>query len=89
VRKLATAAAVSLALASGGAFGLGLGDIEMRSALNQPMEAEIRLTAVQPGELNGMTVQLASPDAFARAGIDRAPVLTELSFRVSEFPAGG
>lgn len=82
VRKLATAAAVSLALASGGAFGLGLGDIEMRSALNQPMEAEIRLTAVQPGELNGMTVQLASPDAFARAGIDRAPVLTELSFRV-------
>ena len=82
MRKLATAAAVSLALASGGAFGLGLGDIEMRSALNQPMEAEIRLTAVQPGELNGMTVQLASPDAFARAGIDRAPVLTELSFRV-------
>lgn len=82
VRKLATAAAVSLALASGGAFGLGLGDIEMRSALNQPMQAEIRLTAVKSGELEGMVVQLASADAFARAGIERSTVLTDLSFRL-------
>jgi len=82
VRKLATAAAVSLALASGGAFGLGLGDIEMRSALNQPMQAEIRLTAVKPGELDGMVVQLASADAFARAGIERSTVLTDLTFNV-------
>lgn len=82
MRKLATAAAVSLALASGGAFGLGLGDIEMRSALNQPMQAEIRLTAVKPGELEGMIVQLASVDAFARAGIDRSAVLTDLAFSV-------
>jgi pilus assembly protein FimV len=80
VRKLATAAAVSLALASGGAFGLGLGDIEMRSALNQPMQAEIRLTAVKSGELEGMIVQLASADAYARAGIERSTVLTDLSF---------
>ncbi len=84
VRKLATAAAVSLALASGGAFGLGLGDIEMRSALNQPMEAEIRLTAVKPGELEGMIVQLASADAFARAGIDRSQALIDLTFSVDQ-----
>lgn len=82
MRKLATAAAVSLALASGGVFGLGLGDIEMRSALNQPMDAEIRLTSVKPGELDGMIVQLAPQDAFARAGIERSQVLTDLSFSV-------
>jgi pilus assembly protein FimV len=82
VRKLATAAAVSLALASGGAFGLGLGDIEMRSALNQPMQAEIRLTAVKLGELEGMIVQLASADAYTRAGIERSTVHTDLSFSV-------
>ena len=82
VRKLATAAAVSLALSSGGAFGLGLGDIEMRSALNQPMNAEIRLTTAKPGELDGMIVQLASPDSFARAGIERSPVLSDLKFSV-------
>lgn len=84
MRKLATAAAVSLALASGGAFGLGLGDIEMRSALNQPMDAEIRLTSVKPGELDGMIVKLASADAFARAGIERSSVLTDLRFEVDQ-----
>jgi len=82
VRKLATAAAVSLALASGGVFGLGLGDIEMRSALNQPMNAEIRLTAVKPGDLDGMIVQLASQDAFARAGIERSQEVIDLKFSV-------
>jgi len=84
VRKLATAAAVSLVLSSGGVRALGLGDIEMRSALNQPMNAEIRLTSVQPGEAGGMIVKLASPDAFARAGIDRTAALTDLRFSVDE-----
>ncbi len=83
MRKLATAAAVSLVLASGGVRALGLGDIEMRSALNQPMNAEIRLTSVQPGEANGMIVKLASPEAFARAGIDRTSALTDLRFSVN------
>jgi len=84
VRKLATAAAVSLALASGGAFGLGLGEIEMQSALNQPMDAEIPLTSVQPGELEGMIVQLASPQAFAQAGVERSPALNDLQFTVDQ-----
>lgn len=84
MRKLATAAAVSLALSSGGAFGLGLGDIEMQSALNQPMDAEIPLTSVRPGELDGMIVQLASAEAFARAGIDRSQALTDLRFSVDQ-----
>ena len=84
MRKLATAAAVSLALASSGAFGLGLGEIEMQSALNQRLEAEIQLTSVEPGELEGMIVQLASAEAFARAGIERSSVLTDLQFSVDQ-----
>lgn len=82
MRKLATATAVSLILASSGAHALGLGDIEMRSALNQPMNAQIRLTSVQPGEADGMIVKLASPDAFVRAGIERSQALTNLQFVV-------
>lgn len=82
MRKLAVAAAVSLALASGGANALILGEIDMRSALNQPMNAEIRLTSVESGELDGMIVKLASPEAFARAGIDRSNVLNDLNFKV-------
>ncbi len=84
MRKLRLAAAVSLVLASPGAFALGLGDIEMRSALNQPMNAEIRLTSVKPGELDGMIVTLASADAFSRAGIERSQSLQDLRFSVDD-----
>lgn len=56
----------------------------MRSALNQPMNAEIGLSSVRSGELDGMIVKLASPEAFARAGIDRTSVLSDLEFTVSE-----
>ncbi len=82
MRKLATAIAVSLALAAPGVQALGLGDIEMHSALNQPLDAEILLNSVQPGELEGLLVQLASPEAFERAGIERSNALMALNFSV-------
>lgn len=84
MRKLATALAVSIALSSGSAHALSLGEIEMRSALNQPMSAEIQLSSVRPGELQNMIVKLASPEAFARAGIDRTDVLSDLEFSINE-----
>lgn len=82
MRKLATALAVSIALSSNSAHALSLGEIEMRSALNQPMSAEIRLSSVRANELQGMIVKLASPEAFARAGIDRTESLSDLRFSV-------
>ncbi|MDO6459429.1 FimV/HubP family polar landmark protein [Granulosicoccaceae sp. 1_MG-2023] len=84
MRKLATAVAVSLALASTGAKALGLGEIEMHSALNQPLDAEILLNSVGPGELDGLLVQLASREAFERAGIERAQALSDLRFTVDK-----
>lgn len=84
VRKLATAVAVSLALASSGVQALGLGDIEMHSALNQPLDAEIIINSVQPGELEGLLVQLASREAFLRAGIDRSNGLSDLKFSLDK-----
>lgn len=88
VRKLATAAAVSLALASTSSLALTLGDIEMRSALNQPMNAEIRLTPSSPNEIDGMIVKLASQENFLRAGIERTAALNDLSFVVDQNAAG-
>ncbi len=82
VRKLATAMAVSIALSSNSAYALSLGEIEMRSALNQPMSAEIQLSSVRDNELQGMIVKLASPEAFARAGIERTAALADLKFTV-------
>lgn len=84
MRKLATAVAVSLALASTGVKALGLGEIEMHSALNQPLDAEILLNSVGPGELDGLLVQLASREAFDRAGIERAQALGDLRFSVDK-----
>ncbi len=84
MQKLATAVAVGLALASSGAMALGLGDIEMRSALNQPLDAEIVLNSVQADELDGLIVQLASREAFERAGIEKSPVLSALKFSVNQ-----
>lgn len=82
VRKLALTIA-SLALAMPGAtHALGLGNISLRSGLNQPLNAEIGLAAVKPSELEDIVVRLASPGAFERAGIDRPFFLTKLRFEV-------
>ena len=83
-RKLLTAAAVSLALSSTVSYALTLGDIEMRSALNQTMDAQIRLQPSSPSELTGLRVQLASQDAFSRAGLQRSAALNDLKFQVDE-----
>lgn len=70
------------------AHALSLGDIEVYSALNQPLEAEILLTSVRPGETEGMLVRLASEEAFAQAGIDRPFYLTKLEFQLAAKPDG-
>ena len=69
MRKLALAAAVSMSLATitSESFALGMGEIEIFSALNQNLDAEIGLVSVAPGELDGVTVNLASQAAFSRA----------------------
>lgn len=67
---------IALGLSSGQAAAVGLGQIEVQSRLNQPLVAEIRLLQVAPGELDRMHVRLASPEAFARVGLDRPSAMT-------------
>ena len=64
------------------AWALGLGDIRLSSALNQPLRAEIELLAATPEELNNLTVQLASQDTFARYDLDRPMFLSGLQFEI-------
>ena len=52
------------------AWGLGLGDIELKSALNQPFEAEIELTSATPEELADLKVDLAARETFERYGLE-------------------
>ncbi|MBB1521076.1 FimV family protein [Pseudomonas sp. SR9] len=59
---------------------LGLGEISLHSALNQPLEAEIEL--LQIGDLNAdeIKVRLASAEDFSRSGVDRFVFLNDLRF---------
>ncbi|MBV9362573.1 MAG: hypothetical protein JO292_14375 [Betaproteobacteria bacterium] len=56
----------------------GLGRLTVLSPLGQPLLAEIEIVSLQPGEEEGLTARLASPDAFEAAGIDINPALNSL-----------
>jgi len=62
---------------------LGLGPITMRSSLNQPLDAEIDIHSIQPGDLDGLAVRLASVEDFARVNVDRASFLTNIQFKLT------
>jgi pilus assembly protein FimV len=59
---------------------LGLGEITLHSALNQPLRAEIALVDAAGLEENELSVNLATADEFSRAGIDRVFFLNNLKF---------
>jgi pilus assembly protein FimV len=88
-RIWAAALSVLLFVVSTGAWALGLGNIEVSSTLNEPLEARINLSALQAGDLDGMQVQLASAGQFKRAGIQRPFQLSKLRFKAVEGSDGG
>ncbi len=81
VRHLLIGLASSSAFYSGLAPALGLGEITLHSALNQPLNAEIQLLAVGDDmTTSDIKVALAPADAFNRAGVDRVYFLNDLRF---------
>ena len=64
-----TALALALALSSGSAAALGLGQIELKSKLGEPLLAEIAIVSSDPAELEQLRAGLASPETFARVGL--------------------
>ncbi|WP_028006428.1 FimV/HubP family polar landmark protein [Solimonas flava] len=81
-RIVKPAAAIVAGLWLSSAAALGLGDIEVRSHLNQHFSASIPLTSVSTEEAGDLRVTLASVDDFARAGLDRNAYLSTLRFAV-------
>jgi pilus assembly protein FimV len=82
VKRLAPVVAVLAALAPGLGHALGLGNIVMNSALNQPLNAEVELLSVRKGDLTNLVVQLGSAEDFQRVGAERAFFLTKIKFDV-------
>jgi len=81
VRKLTLRMAIITALLPASAFSLGLGEIELKSALNQDLDAEIEVISAEPEDAEQLIVKMASRDAFSRAGIDRPFMLQQIKFK--------
>ncbi|EJM03193.1 MULTISPECIES: FimV/HubP family polar landmark protein [unclassified Pseudomonas] len=80
VRKLVLAIAAASALSSGMAHALGLGELTLKSTLNQPLVAEIELLDVKDLTAAEVVPSLASAEDFAKAGVDRQAFLNDLTF---------
>jgi pilus assembly protein FimV len=63
------------------AYTLGLGEIEVNSALNQKLNANIELLSATPEDTETIIVKLASRKEFSRAGLDRPYLLNDLRFK--------
>ncbi len=84
VRKLSLAVALVLGISPLGAQAVGLGDIQLKSALNQYLDAEIALLSVDKDEVGDIKVNLATPEAFRRSGIERPFILSKLRFQADQ-----
>ena len=63
-------------------LALGVGPIEVRSALNQNFEADIPLIVNNPAELIGLIVRIPRQQDFDRVRIERLALLAKLHFAV-------
>ena len=87
-RRLAVALSACMMVTSGLVHALGMGEIEVSTALNEPLDAKIKLFSATQSELKTLGVSLGSREAFERIGIDRLPILRELEFEVVNSGAG-
>lgn len=81
--KLTRLAAVMALVMPASSMALGLGKIEMRSALDQRLNAEIELESVRPGDLDDLRITLASPELFKQNQVERLEFLSDLTFEVA------
>ena len=80
-RKLLGAIIAATLFVPTAGFTLGLGEIEVNSALNQKLSADIELLSTTPEDTENVIVKLASREAFTRAGLDRPYSLNDLRFK--------
>src|SRR3546814_2823417 len=71
------------------AFALGLGQITVKSERGEPLLAEIAIISSDPGELENLQARLASPETFARVGLEPPDsTVSGLQFTVALDPQG-
>jgi len=59
----------------------GLGKLTLISSLGQPLNAEVEIVSLRPGE-EDLRARLASSQAFAQAGIEPNPILSDVRITI-------
>ena len=72
---LALAALAALSVAPLDAQALGVGRLNVQSALGEGLRAEIDITSLTPEEATSLAVRVAPPEAYRSAGVDYNAVL--------------
>ncbi|MEH6823138.1 MAG: FimV/HubP family polar landmark protein [Motiliproteus sp.] len=82
LRKSAISLAVISALGAMQAHALGLGEVTVTSALNEPLEAEIDLLQLRDLNASQVITSLANTDDFYLAGVRPSPILSDIRFKL-------
>tara|TARA_R110002072_G_scaffold172728_1_gene326951 strand:- start:32249 stop:35008 length:2760 start_codon:yes stop_codon:yes gene_type:complete len=88
IRKLAIALSLLGVCFTGLVHALGLGEVTIKSALNQPLNAKIELVNTAGLTINEILPGLATREEFQKANVDRVYFLSDLRFEVITNPQG-
>lgn len=89
LRKLVLACGFASFALSNYASALGLGEVKLKSTLNQPLSAEVQLLDTKGLSSEQIIVALASSAEFERNGLDFVHFYTEFRFEVALDNPGG
>lgn len=89
MKKGVSVVAALCALLPSLAAALSVGDIELRSKLNEQLDARVLLQSEPSSEFDDLQVRVASPTVFAAAGLMRPNILSKIDFRVVPAETGG
>lgn len=88
-RLLLALAVASTSSLSVPAWALGIGEVQVQSALSQPLRAQIPLSDVGDLGAGEVLVRLATAEDYLKAGIERSQFLSDLQFNPELRVAGG
>ena len=85
---LSSVALAALVAASGNVWALGLGRLNVQSALGEALRAEIEITSLSPDEDSSLKVRIAPPESYRASGIDYNAVLPSAQVSIARRPDG-
>ncbi|HSB24973.1 MAG TPA: FimV/HubP family polar landmark protein, partial [Burkholderiaceae bacterium] len=85
---LSSVALAALVAVTGNAWGLGVGRLNVQSALGEALRAEIDLSSLTPDEESSLKVRVAPPEAYRQQGVDYNTVLMSTQVSIARRPDG-